>query len=122
METFIVIVTAKPGHDAEVAQFYQDLEPLLQEAKGFQGRQIFQAKTGTMVDAVKKIYSAEELAKHPEPPHEDPGTNFIVIEHWDSVDDRMAYSKGASAGRNQALIPHLLPDHSHEFYKELSAG
>jgi hypothetical protein len=72
-----------------------------------------------MAAAVKKVYTAEELAQHAEPPHEDPGTMFIVVENWDSVDHRIAFGK-KNGKRNMELIPHLLPEHSHEFYDDFS--
>ncbi len=122
MHTYIVNVIAKPGHDEQVAQFYQDMEPLYEGAKGFRGRRIFQAKTGTMAEAVYRHYSAEDLAQHAEPPHEDPGTQFILIEEWDSIDERILFLKGLASGRNRDLIPHLLPQHSHEFYEDISVG
>ena len=122
METYIVTVTAKPGHENDVARFYQEMEPLMQEAKGFRGRKIFQARTGAMAEGVKKIYTAEELAKHAEPPHGDVGTQFVMIEMWDTVEDRLLFSKNVAGGRNRDLIPHLLPEHSHEFYQEISVG
>ena len=122
MHTYIVNVTAKPGHDEQVARFYRDMEALYKDAAGFRGRKIYQAKTGTMAEAVHRIYTAEELAQHAEPPHEDPGTQFIIIEEWDSIDDRMHFSKNLAGGRNRDLIPHLLPEHSHEFYDDISVS
>ncbi|MDP6437957.1 MAG: hypothetical protein QF790_03115 [Gammaproteobacteria bacterium] len=119
METFIITVTAQPGHDDGVTRFYEEIEPLMSEADGFIGRKLYRARTGTMVEAVKKAYTAEELAAHPEPPHEDPGTQFIIIEEWESVDKRIAFGK-ANGDRNKDLIPHLLPSHTHEFYDEFA--
>lgn len=122
MHTYIVNVTAKPGHEEQVAQFYRDMEPLYADAQGFRGRKIFQAKTGTMAEAVYRHYTKEELSRHAEPPHEDTGTPFIVIEQWDSVDERILFSKSLASGRNRDLIPHLLPQHSHEFYEDISVA
>jgi len=99
MQTYIVSIVIKTGHEDDVVRFYQELEPQLREAPGFHGRQIFLAKTGTMAAAVRKLYTAEELAKHAEPPHEDPGVQLIMI-----------------------IIPHLLPNHSHEFYEDRSVA
>jgi hypothetical protein len=45
---------------------------------------------------------------------------FVMIEEWDSVADRVAFSRGASAARNKELFPHLLPAHSHEFYEDMT--
>ena len=119
MEKFIVCVTAKPGHEDAVAKFYQEGEELLKDAKGFHGRTVYQAENGKMVEAVHRYYTPEELAAHPEPPHGPQGVDFIVIELWESVDDRMDFSKHKMAGRNKDLVPHLLPEHSHEFFKEI---
>lgn len=119
METFIIQITAQPGHDDEVTHFFADAEAVMSQADGFIGRRLYRARTGTMVEAVMKVYTAEELAEHAEPPHEDPGTIFIIIEEWESVDKRIAYGK-ANGDRNKDLIPHLLPEHSHEFYDEFS--
>jgi heme-degrading monooxygenase HmoA len=120
MENYIVQVVARAGHENEVTQFYADLEPALREAKGFRGRKVYRGQMGTMAKAVRSLYSAEELAKHAEPPHEHPGTQFVIVEQWDSVDDRMQFSKNVQSARTKELIPHLLPDHSHEFFEEVS--
>ena len=122
MHTYIVNVIAKPGHDEQVAEFYREMEPLYKDAQGFRGRKIYKAKTGAMAEAVYRHYSAEELSSHAEPPHEDPGTMFVLIEEWDSVDERILFSKGLAKGRNRDLIPHLLPQHSHEFFEDISAS
>lgn len=121
MEHFIVYVTAKPGHEEDVAKFYRDGEQFLKGAKGYGGRKIYQAENGKMLEAVHRFYTAEELAGHPEPPHGAQGVEFIVIEFWENVDDRMDFSKNKMSDKNKDLIPHLLPDHSHEFFKEISA-
>ncbi len=120
MQPYIVTLFIKTGHADDVLRYYQDLEPQLREAPGFLGRQIYLAKPGAMAAAVRKLYSAEELAKHAEPSHEDPGVQLIMIEQWDSVDERMSFSKNIAAGRQKEIIPHLLPNHSHEFYEDRS--
>ena len=120
MQNYIVQVVAKPGHEEGVTKFYQDLEPLLREAQGFRGRQMFRGQTGTMAAAVRARYTEEELAKHAEPPHEHPGTQFVIIETWDSIDDRMDFSMNVQAGRTKDLLEHLLPEHSHEFFEDIS--
>jgi quinol monooxygenase YgiN len=119
METFIVTVFAKPGHEEDVAKFYRELEELNDQAEGFNGRQILQAKNGTMVESVLRHYTKEELKAHAEaaPPE---GTQFIIIEQWESVDQRTQFSKNAGGGRNAQLFPHLLPEHSHEFYRDIT--
>ena len=119
MELFIVHVSAKHGHEEDVARFYAEGDELMKDAKGFRGRKIYQAETGKMVEAVKRFYTPEELARDPEPPHGPQGTDFIVIEYWDSVDERMAHSKDRKQDKS-GLVVHLEPDHSHEFFKEIS--
>jgi quinol monooxygenase YgiN len=121
METYIVTLTAKPGHAEDVAAFYQDLEPLLNKAKGYHGRKIYQSRPGTMVAGLKETYSAEEFAKLPGAPHEDPGTTFIIVEKWDSVKDRLLFSKNVAGGRSKSLFPYLQPEHSHEFYQDITS-
>lgn len=120
MIPYIVSIFVKSGHEGDVARFYQELEPELKEAPGYHGRKIYQAKTGTMAEAVHRIYTPEELAAHAEPPHEDPGVQFIIIEFWDSVDERMNFSRNVQGSRQKALIPHLMPQHSHEFFEDIS--
>lgn len=122
MQNYIVTLFVKTGHQDDVVRHYQELESQMREAPGYHGRQIFVAKTGTMAEAVRKLYSAEELAKHAEPPHEDPGVQVIMIEQWDSVDERMTFSKSVIAGRQKEIIPYLLPNHSHEFYEDCSVS
>ena len=119
MVTYIATVFAKRGHEADVAKFYQDLEPIMSEAKGFRGRQILQAEDGTMVATVRKHYTEEELSAHPEAPGID-GVHFIIFEHWDNEDDRILFSKNVAGGRNRELIPPLHPEHTHEFYKDIT--
>lgn len=118
MVTYIATVWAKPGHDNEVTQFYRDLEPLMRAADGFQSRRILRARTGTMAAAVRKLVTAEEAARHAD--HEPKGTHFIMVEQWESVEKRLAFSRGAAAGRTRDLIPHILPEHSHEFYEDVT--
>ncbi len=120
METFIITIMAKPGHEEEVTRFYQDLKEASKGAKGLRERKMFRARTGVMAEAVKKIYTPEELAAHPEPPHADAGTQFVIVEVWDSIDDRMLNSKNTETEKRvKNLVPHLLPLHSHEFYQEI---
>jgi quinol monooxygenase YgiN len=118
MVTYIATVWAKPGHEQQVTKFYQDLEPLMKQAKGYRGRQILRARPGTMAAAVRKVVTPEEAARHPE--HAPPGTHFVIVEQWDSVDERIAFSRGAAAGRTKDLIPNILPEHSHEFYEDVT--
>jgi hypothetical protein len=118
MVTYIATIWAKSGHEDAVTKFYQDLEPLLREAPGYRGRKILRARNGTMVEAVRKVASPADMARHAE--HAPPGTQFIMVEQWDSVDQRVAFSRGASASRGRELFPHILPDHTHEFYEDVT--
>jgi hypothetical protein len=121
MVTYVATVFARNGHEDQVAAFYQGLASLSAQARGFRGRQILKALPGTMMEAVMRIMTPDELAGHTEPPHEPPpGVQIIVIETWDSVDDRIAFARGLSKDRNKALFPLLLPEHSHEFYQDMS--
>jgi len=120
MQPYIVTIIIKTGHEDDVVRFYQDLEPQLREAPGYHGRQIYLAKTGSMATAIRKLYSPEELAKHAEPPHDDPGVQLIMIEQWDSIEERILFSKNVVAGRQKEIFPYLLPNHSHEFYEDRS--
>lgn len=118
MEIYVATVLAKKGHDEDVAKFYVDQQEELNGAKGFCGRQILKARTGAMRAAVSKVIPPEEMAKHPS--EEPPGTQFIIIEQWDSSDDKTAYSRAQDKGRARDLIPHLHPEHSHEYYEDIS--
>lgn len=119
MVTYIATLSAKPGHENDVTRFYQDLEPLMREAKGYRGRKILRARSGTLVAAIRKVVTAEEMARHPEP--EAKGTHFVMVEQWDSVEDRIAFARSpATAGRSRDLFPHILPEHSHEFYEDVT--
>ena len=123
MVTYVATVFARQGHEDDVARFYQSLEPLLQDAPGFRSRQLLRANPGTMLEAVQRLYSAEELARHAEPPTDLPqGVHFVIVESWDSVDARMSFSRGAAKGRSKDLFPHLHPEHTHEFYEDVTHG
>jgi hypothetical protein len=121
MEIYITTIFAKHGHEDDVAKFYADQEAELKTAKGFRGRKIMRARPGTMVAAVKKVLSEEEIAKHSEAAGPD-GVHFVIIEEWDSIDDKMTYSRSIDSGRNRDLIPHLLPEHTHEYYEDITPG
>jgi quinol monooxygenase YgiN len=119
MVTYIASLFAKPGHELEVTRFYQDLEPLMRAAPGFRGRKIFRARPGTMEAEVRRVTPPEDLKGrgHEGGPE---GVHFIMVEQWDSVAERVAFSRGASRARNKELVPHLLPQHSHEFYEDVT--
>ncbi len=115
MVTYIATVFSKPGHEDQVMEHYRTQETRLAEANGFRERQVLKAMPGTMANAVRKVLSPEEMAGHPEKASE--GTHFIVVEKWNSIDDRIAFSLGA--GRSKNLIEHLHAAHTHEFYEEI---
>jgi quinol monooxygenase YgiN len=119
MEIYITTIFAKNGHEDEVTRFYAEQEEGLNRAKGFRDRQLFRARPGTMVAAVRKVLSEEEMARHAEAAGPD-GVHFVIIEHWDSVDEKTAYSRSADGGRARDLIPHLLPEHTHEYYEDIT--
>ena len=116
METYIVTIYAKEDHADDVEQYYKGLQPLYEEDQGFIERKIFRAKTGAMVEAVRQTYSEEELANTPEEDH-DHGEHFVMIEEWDSIQYRINFGRSLSKEHHMKVIPFLLPNHSHEFYK-----
>jgi len=120
MENFVVCITAKDGSGDAVEEFYLRDNATYEGVKGYLGRQIYRAKTGTMYAAVKERMTAEEIAQHPEPDH-GPGTgvHFIIVEQWESIDDRMNFSFSRDKSRDRDLFPLLDPAHSHEFYQEV---
>ncbi|NND55354.1 MAG: hypothetical protein HKN56_10355 [Gammaproteobacteria bacterium] len=122
METFVITLSAKPGAEDKVADFYVSQQAEYDNADGFISRQLLKAKTGTMLEAVKQRYTAEELAKHPEQghSHDEPATHFIIIEQWESVDKRMEFSQSRDKGPERELFPNLMPDHTHEFYTDIT--
>lgn len=118
MITYVASVFAKPGHELEVTRYYQELDPLVREAPGFRDRKLLRARPGTMEAEVRRVTPPAELGSHP---HDGPaGVHFIVIEHWDSVAERVAFARGVPGGRSKDVIPHILPDHSHEFYEDVT--
>jgi quinol monooxygenase YgiN len=118
MVIYIATIWAKPGSENAVSTFYQSLEPQLRASSGFRSRRIMRARAGTMVAAVRKMGTTE--ADHGG--HGPKGTQFIIVEEWDSVEQRLEFSRGASAARGKELFPHILPEHSHEFYEDISPG
>jgi heme-degrading monooxygenase HmoA len=119
MENFVIILNAQPGKEAAVADFYRSLQPEYDQAKGFHGRQVLMSRPGTMADALRKVMTAEQMAEHPE--HEDDGSvQFVIIEKWDSIEARMAFSATQDKSRNATLFPNLKPAHSHEYYTDIT--
>ena len=121
MENFVITFTAQPGKEEVVSKFYLDLQPEYEAAKGFRGRQILRARPGTMAEHLRKVMTEEQMAAHPEP-HNDGSVHFIIIEQWDSIEDRMAFSATQDKSRNAALFPNLKPQHTHEYYTDITPG
>jgi len=69
-----------------------------------------------MAAAVKATYSEEELAASSEEDH-DHGQHFVMIEEWESIQDRINFGRTLSKEHHMKVIPYLLPNHSHEFYE-----
>jgi heme-degrading monooxygenase HmoA len=119
MENFVITFSSKPGKEDAVADFYVSQQAEYDKAKGFRGRQILRARPGTMADALRKVMTPEQMAQHPEPPN-DGAIHFIIIEKWDSIEDRMAFSATMDKSRNAELFPNLLPKHTHEYYTDIT--
>jgi len=119
MEQFITTFSAIPGKEDAVTEFYLRLQPEYDKAKGFHGRRIYRARPGTMVNALRKVMTPEQMAQHPEPA-DDGSIHFIIVEKWDSIEDRMAFSASQDKSRNAELFPNLLPEHSHEYYDDIT--
>jgi heme-degrading monooxygenase HmoA len=121
METAVVHITAKPGMEDKVAEFYLSQQAEYEAAPGFISRTILKAKTGTMLKAIQSRMTPEQIAKHP--PQEidaDQGTEFILVERWESIEARMDFTMNRSKERDKDLFPFLLPRHAAEYYEELS--
>jgi hypothetical protein len=71
-----------------------------------------------MAAAVKATYSEEELAAGGEEDH-DHGQHFVMIEEWESIQDRINFGRTLSKEHHMKVIPYLLPNHSHEFYQDI---
>lgn len=119
MVTYVATLFAKTGSEDAVTAFYQEMEAALRDAPGFRGRRILRAMPGTMFEIVKGYLTEEQLASNPEPPHPD-GVHFVMIEQWDTAEDRVRFSRSQDASRARSLYPHLLPQHTHEFYEDVT--
>lgn len=119
MQTYIATLWAKHGAEGDVARFYQEMDEQLRAAPGFRGRQIFRAQPGRMFEIVKNYISEEELANANERPHPE-GVHFVMIEQWDDAEDRVKFSRSLDKARSAKLYPNLLPQHTHEFYEEIT--
>ncbi len=121
METVVVRIAAKLGMEAKVEEFYLSQQAEYDAAEGFLGRTILKAKTGTMLESIQSRMTAEQMAKLPAPEHdEEQGTEFILIERWESVESRLEFTMNRSRERDKDLFPYLLPQHSSEYFEEVS--
>ncbi|MCE7902025.1 MAG: hypothetical protein DYH20_05020 [Gammaproteobacteria bacterium PRO9] len=122
MVDYIATIYAKPGHEEAVTRFYQDMEPLLAAAHGYRGRRVLRARPGTIEAEVRRVTPPAQFKGHADEVAPPNGVHFVMIEQWDSVADRVAFARGASAGRARELFPHILPEHTHEFYEDVTPG
>ena len=121
MVTYIATVFAKKGHEEPVTQYYQEQAAQLESADGFISCKILRAMPGTMKEAVSKYISKEEMAKHAEAEGPD-GTHLVIVEEWESADLKTKFSRSVDNSRMRDLIPHLLPEHTHEYYEDVTPG
>jgi len=119
MQTYIATLMAKHGAEDDVTSFYQDMDEQMRAAPGFIGRKIYRAEPGRMFEIVKNYVSAEELAAANERPHPE-GVHFVMVEQWETAEDRVRFSRSLDKARSARLYPHLLPQHTHEFYDDVT--
>ena len=122
METVVVRIAAREGMEEKVEQFYLSQQAEYEAAEGFIDRTILRARTGTMMQSILSRMTPEQIAKHPKPPEPegDQGTEFLLIERWESVDARMTFTMSRSKERDKELFPYLLPQHASEYYDEVT--
>lgn len=121
MQTYIATLMAKHGAEDDVTRFYQDMDEQMRAAPGFIGRKIFRAEAGRMFAIVKNFVSEAELAAANERPHPE-GVHFVMVEQWESAEDRVRFSRSLDKARSAKLYPNLLPQHTHEFYDDVTDG
>ena len=120
METVVVQISARAGMEDKVEAFYLSQQAEYEAAPGFIDRKILKAKTGAMFEALKSRMTAEQIAKHPAPEVEgEQGTDFILIEQWESAEARMDFTMSRNKERDKDLFPYLLPKHASEFFEEV---
>ena len=121
METVVVQIAAKAGMEDKVEAFYLSQQAEYEAAPGFIDRTILKARTGEMFKAIQSRLTAEQIAKHPAPEvDEEQGTEFILVEHWESAELRMDFTMNRSKERDKDLFPYLLPRHASEYYEEVT--
>ena len=122
METVVVRIAAREGMEDKVEQFYLGQQAEYEAADGFIGRTILRARTCTMLKSILSQMTPEQIAKQPKPPEPEgeKGTEFLLIEQWESIDQRMAFTLSRKRERDKELFPYLLPQHAAEYYDEVT--
>lgn len=122
METVVVRIVAKEGMEEKVEQFYLSQQAEYAAAEGFISRTILRARTGAMIKTILSRLTPEQIAKHPKPPESEgeQGTEFLLVERWESIDARTNFTMSRSKERDKDLFPYLLPQHASEYYDEVS--
>ena len=122
METVVVRIAAREGMEDKVEQFYLGQQAEYEAAEGFISRTILRARTGTMLESILSRMTPEQIAKQPkpEPPEGEQGTEFLLIEQWESIDSRMTFTLNRKKERDKELFPYLLPQHAAEYYDEVT--
>lgn len=119
METYIITLYAKHGEEDAVTLFYAEQEAEMRQAKGYIGRQIFRARPGTMKKVVREMLSDEDKARL-DASKGAPGVHFVMVEQWETAEDKAVFTRSREAGRSKDLVPKLLPEHTHEFYDDVT--
>ena len=121
METVVVRIAARKGMEDKVEQYYLSQQAEYDAAEGFISRTILKARTGTMFESIMSRMTPEQIAKQPKPEAEgEQGTEFLLIEKWESIDSRMTFTLNRKKERDKELFPLLLPQHAAEYYDEVT--
>lgn len=121
METVVVRIAAREGMEDKVEQYYLSQQAEYEAAEGFVSRTILRARTGTMLESIMSRMTPEQIAKQPKPePEGEQGTEFLLIEQWESIDSRMTFTLNRKKERDKELFPLLLPQHAAEYYDEVT--
>ena len=121
METVVVRIAAREGMEDKVEQYYLGQQAEYEAAEGFISRTILRARTGTMLESIMSRMTPEQIARQPKPETEgEQGTEFLLIEQWESIDSRMTFTLNRKKDRDKELFPLLLPQHAAEYYDEVS--
>lgn len=117
MVTYILNIIAKHGHEDAVSDLFESLHEQLERTDGFHSRTIFRAQPGVFLDTVRKVFTEQEIERmaRQETPGPD-GVHFMIHETWESPEQRVRFARENEREFLPQLVPHLLPEHSHEFY------